>query len=403
MSWWRRLIGSAGGRRDGEPRAAPRGSGAGLVVLDDFFPNLLTGFRIAEYNAYLARWPDLVILTSQPHFEACHAQYAERFPQWAVRVRPFDEQALAGARLAVLNFLNNAVQFLPVLQARGLPFVLTLYPGGGFGIDAPDSDDKLRRVLSSPLLRALIVTAPAVARYLGEFARREGLRLPPVTEIPGVVVNPAYFDVPGRAHVGAGKAEADVCFVAEKYMERGVNKGYPEFIAAARIVAAADPAVRFHVVGSFSPADVELGSLASRVRFYGTLPTAELRQFLLTMDAIVAPSRPFTLHAGNFDGFPTGACIEAAACGVAVLAADPLAQNRFFEDGHSIVLIDNAPDAIAAALLALLQAPARLRRIALAGQAVVRERYAPEQQIGRRIALIEQQLAQLDNAEADER
>jgi len=114
------------------------------------------------------------------------------------------------------------------------------------------------------------------------------------------------------------------------------------------------------------------------------------------MDAIVAPSRPFTLHAGNFDGFPTGACIEAAACGVAVLAADPLAQNRLFEDGASIVLIDNAPPAIADALLALLREPARLRRIALSGQSVVRRHYAPERQIGSRIALLERQLAEVE-------
>jgi lipopolysaccharide transport system ATP-binding protein len=184
-----------------------------------------------------------------------------------------------------------------------------------------------------------------------------------------------------------------VCFVAEKYMERGVNKGYPEFVAAAQAVAAADPAVRFHVVGSFSADDVELGGLAGRLRFHGTLPTSELRRFLLDMDAIVAPSRPFTLHEGNFDGFPTGACIEAAACGVAVLAADPLRQNRLFEDGESIVLIDNAPEAIADALLGALRNPARLRSIGLAGQAVVRRFYAPEQQIGRRISLIGRQLA----------
>lgn len=394
MSWWRRLTARASGRTEAATRRPPRR--ARLVVLDDFFPNLLTGFRIAEYNAYLARWPALQILTTQPHFAACHTQYAARYPQWAPRVRPFEEAALAGAALAYLNFLNNAVQFLPALQARALPFLLTLYPGGGFGIDEADSDDKLRRVLASPLLRGLVVTTPVIARYLGEFAQRESIALPPVTQIAGVVVNPLYFDPAGRLFLGAGKEIADVCFVAEKYMERGVNKGYPEFVAAAQAVAAAEPAVRFHVVGSFDADDVALGPLAGRVRFHGTLPTADLRALLLGMDAIVAPSRPFTLHAGNFDGFPTGACIEAAASGVAVVAADPLAQNRFFEDGRNIVLTDNEPQAIAERLLALLRDPARLRAIALAGQVVVRRHYAPERQIGARIELIERQLAALE-------
>jgi lipopolysaccharide transport system ATP-binding protein len=396
MSWWRRLSRRTGGRSAAGPDAgvAPRaGSGGRLVVLDDFFPNLLTGFRIAEYNAYLAHWPDAEVLSSQPHFAVCHQQYAERFPQWAGRVRPYSAGALAGATLAYMNFLNNAVQFLPALQARGLPFVLTLYPGGGFGIDAADSDRKLRQVLASPLLQALIVTTPVTAGYLADFARRQALELPPVTEIPGVVVSPAYFSSAERAFLGAGKVAADVCFVAEKYMERGINKGYPEFVAAAQAVADVDPAVRFHVVGSFTADDVDLGPLAGRVRFHGTLPTSELREFLLGMDAIVAPSRPFTLHEGNFDGFPTGACIEAAACGVAVLATDPLRQNQLFKDGESIVLIDNAPSAIADALLGVLRDPARLRSIGLAGQAVVRRFYGPEEQIARRLSVVGRHIA----------
>ena len=31
--------------------------GDAWAILDDFYPNLLTGFRIAEYNAYLERFP----------------------------------------------------------------------------------------------------------------------------------------------------------------------------------------------------------------------------------------------------------------------------------------------------------------------------------------------------------
>lgn len=381
--WWRRL----------PPADAAHPAWGRPVVLDDFFPDLLTGFRVAEYNAYLDRWPELRVLSAQPRFAACHAQYAARYPQWAARVRPYEPEALAGATLAYLNFLNNGALFLPALQARTLPFVLTLYPGGGFGLDAEDSDAKLRRVLASPLLRALVTTTPLLARYVARFAQREGLRLPPLAEVPGVVVNPLYFDEAPRPFLGEGKDVADVCFVAEKYMPRGLNKGYPEFVAAAQAVAAADASVRFHVVGSFGADDVDLGALAPRLRFHGTLATAELRRFLLGMDAIVAPSRPFTLHAGNFDGFPTGACVEAAACGVAVLAADPLSQNTLFDDGRDLVLVDNEPPAIAAALTSLLREPARLRAIALAGREVVRRHYAPQVQVGRRIAVLERELA----------
>jgi lipopolysaccharide transport system ATP-binding protein len=381
-------------KRRAEAARPATAAGCGLRVLDDFFPNLLTGFRVAEYNAYLARWPALVVLSAQPDFGRCHADYARVHPQAADRVRPFAPEAVAGARLVYLNFLNNAVRFLPALAAHGVPFLLTLYPGGGFGLDDSDSDRKLRTVLTSTLLRALVVTAPATGDYLARFAAREGIALPPVTAIPGVVVNPLYFESrPPRAYFGHGKPAADVCFVAARYMERGENKGYPQFIAAARAVAAEFGDVTFHVVGDFTPEDVPLDALAPRVRFHGTLATRPLRDFLLGMDAIVSPNRAFVLHPGNFDGFPTGACVEAALAGVALLATDPLRQNRVFRAGEDWIPIEPDAASITPALRALQHDPARLRRVALAGRAVAREHYAPQRQIDARIALIERELA----------
>jgi lipopolysaccharide transport system ATP-binding protein len=122
-------------------------------VLDDFFPNLLTGFRVAEYNALLERFPGLEIASSYGEFERVHAEYAARYPRHAGRVVAFRPGFCAGAELAYLNFLNNAVQFLPELERERVPFVLTLYPGGGFGIDEPESDGaekRERQALQSP-------------------------------------------------------------------------------------------------------------------------------------------------------------------------------------------------------------------------------------------------------------
>ena len=57
---------------------------------------------------------------------------------------------------------------LDELEERAIPFVLELYPGGGFARFNPEVDHKLRLVLSSPCLRKVITTQPATTRYLLE-------------------------------------------------------------------------------------------------------------------------------------------------------------------------------------------------------------------------------------------
>ena len=372
------------------------------VVLDDFFPNLLTGFRVAEYNAHLQSFPQLTVLSTLADFPVQHASYARQYPGLASRVQPYSPAWLAGCSLAYLNFLNNAVQFLPALQEQGIPFVLTLYPGGGFGLDETESDDKLARVLASPLLQALIVTQPVTEHYVRRFAERRQLPLPPVHRIDGLVVNPLYFEAEPLApstHFGASKTGIDVCFVAERYMPAAANKGYPEFIAAAQALADL-PALRFHVVGGgFDPHELDVSALGERIRFYGRLETSQLRQFYHGMDLIISPNRARLLHPGNFDGFPTGCCVEAALCGVAVMATDSLQQNPGYVDDESIFLLDAAglplAQQIAERLRRLAAQAQLLRTVGQSGQALTRQFYAPERQIGERQRILREVAARL--------
>ena len=361
------------------------------MVLDDFFPNLLTGFRVAEYNACLAAFPTLRVLSSAPDFAARHAEYAARYPQLADRVLPLTAEHLAGSDLAMMNFLNNADRYLPLLEPLQIPFVLTLYPGGGFGIGAPDSDAKLARVLASPLLRHLATTQPISGEYVQEFALQHGLRPPAHTAIRGGVMNPCYFDADAPAHTtyfGAGKPHFDICFVAEKYMPRGVNKGYPEFIAAAHELMNV-PSIRFHVVGGFGPGDIDVKPLRKRIQFHGRLETPALQRFFTGMDLIVALSRPGSLHRGNFDGFPTGGAVEASLSGVAVLASDVLGQNPGYVDGESMLIVPPHAADVVRRIRELTKSPQRVAAIARAGQAVSRELFAPAAQIEPRLAVIE--------------
>ena len=378
-------------------RRAPR-----WWVLDDFFPNLLTGFRVAEYNALLSRFPGLRIASSYGDFGAAHAAYAARYPEHAPRVVRYSAPLLDGAAFVYLNFLNNAIQFLPDLEGRAIPFALTLYPGGGFGLDEPDSDHKLARVLASPLLRGVLVTQSVSRDYLRP-------RLPagvPLEEIFGVVANPVYFaPSPPRAWYGSGKPAFDLAFVAEKYMPRGENKGFPAFVeGTGRWLAAARPAVaaaaRIHVVGSFGPDDwrecAPPGAPAPEalpVTFHGRLETHALRALLHDVDLVVSPNRPFVLHAGNFDGFPTGCCVEASLCGAAFAATDPLTLNHgHYRDGVDFLQVTPDAAGVADAITRATADPAALRRLAEAGRAATRRWFDPAIQIGGRIAFLERML-----------
>ena len=374
------------------------------VILDDFFPNLLTGFRVAEYNAYLQQFSGLRILSTLADFSQQHAAYRDAHGEHLARqVQPYDAGWLAGCRLAHINFLNNAVHFLPDLQQHQLPFVLTLYPGGGFALDDADSDAKLDKVLGSKLLQAIVVTLPLTLDYLQRFAERFGHVLPPVEQIRGVVVSPRYFapEFPQHlAYYGEEKPTFDICFVAERYMPLAVDKGYPCFLEAMHALGDL-PNLRIHVVGG-GYADEEqalAAGLGERVRFYGRLHTLELIQFYRGMDLIVAPNSPGKLQPGAFDGFPTGCCVEAALSGVALLASDPLGLNPGYTHGQDILLLPSEPAlasagesawpaCIAQQVRALAAEPARLRALAQAGQALTRRLYSPEAQIVPRQALL---------------
>lgn len=362
-----------------------------LVVLDNFFPNLVTGFRVAEYNAYLEAWPHAIVLSTVDDFDRHHAAYAALYPQFADRVQRFTPDKLEGCGLAYINFIDNVDAFLPHLRRAGLPFVMTLYPGGGFGIGWSTSDAKLRRALSSPLLQGVITTQPITAEYLREFSQQHGLALPTTHEIRGGVIHPMYFDVAESTHgayFGEGKEHLDICFVAEKYLPRGTNKGYPEFVGAMHALRELRR-VRIHVVGGFGPEDVDVGSLGEQIRFHGRMETSQLRRFFREMDISIGLSLPNQLHPGNFDGFPLGCTVESSLCGVTVMASDVLGQNPGYVDGESMLFVQPRVADLTQRLAELLSSPSRIGQIGRAGQEVTRRLFAPQAQIAPRMAVLD--------------
>jgi glycosyltransferase involved in cell wall biosynthesis len=389
MRKWLRLL-PAGGRARHD-----------LILLDDVFPHLLSAFRIVEFNAYLTAYPASMAYSTGRGFACLNEtrafpdvveDYERRHPALSGRVAAFESNRSLAADLACLVFLNNARSFLGTLESNRIPFVFTLYPGGGFDLDQPRTDEALRLVFGSRCFRSVLVTQTVTRDYL--LAR--SFCDPGQIEFAYGGAFPAGFyrdsAVPKRLY-GRDKRTLDLCFVAHKYMPGGRDKGYDIFVAVAKALAGSHPEMRFHVVGPYDASDLDVADLGDRIRFYGSRSTDFFPDFYAGMDIILSPNVAFLRSPGQFDGFPTGCCIEAGLCGVAVFCSDPLRLNFAFEDGREIVIVPGDARETAARIEAAVGQVETLYQLAERGRQAFARVFGESAQMEPRLRLLARFLA----------
>lgn len=315
-----------------------------LMIVDDIYPSSFSPFRTLEYDHYMWFF-DAVALSLEGwhlwvennHFEEHRSAVDERFRS---RVFQFATHSDIATRLAYVTFLKNAARLLPYFERRNIPFVLQLYPGGGFAVDIAETDAELRAVLLHPLCRKVITTQRLTERYIIDKIGCDPHKVEFI--FGGVFDSDVDFDF-GRdkKQYGRDKDTIDLCFVAHKYGSDLSSKGYDYFVEVAKALVPEFKDLRLHVVGDYQAEDIDLGATGTAFTFYGKQPQAFFANFYPRMDAIVSFNRPFTLVPGAFDGFPTGACLEAAFRGVANIINDPLDLNVDFQDGRDLLLLDD--------------------------------------------------------------
>jgi glycosyltransferase involved in cell wall biosynthesis len=343
-----------------------------LIIFDDHVPKPYSSFRIAEFNYLLGEIPNSIILSSAqtfffektcsvavkylPFFEKIFRElfsvldfkfvaheHCRDYPDNKGRVLHVDTKCKMKSRMAYMVFINNAVKFVDYLERNGIDFTFTLYPGGGFRLNDMACDKKLSRVFSSKNFKAVIVTQSIIKNYIVENNFCDERQV--VTIYGGVLPSDYFSNIGNKIPYPTEKQTIDICFVANKYTSCGLDKGYDLFIATAHLLTDSFTMVNFHVVGDFNKDDVDVSALEGRITFYGQQPSSFFKRFYLRMDVILSPNRPFILAPGAFDGFPTGCCVEAGLCGVAVFCTDPLDLNLKFINHTDIVII---PDDISA-------------------------------------------------------
>ena len=370
---------------------------AGLVILDDIFPHLLSAFRIAEFNAYLARYENALVystgvsfsaLGDKRSFQGVRDEYLSRYPEFKGRTLPFRNQRLK-ARLIYFVFLQGARNFMQLLERSRTPFIFTLYPGGGFKLNQPDSDAVLSKVCSLPNLAKVITTQKISHEYLLNFLGPEKIEFIYGGVFPSDRLAKAAV---ARRYYRQDKQTFDICFVAYKYMARGAHKGYDVFVEVARELSKLHDDIFFHVVGQYDESDIDVSDLKGRIKFYGVRQTEFFPRFYSEMDLILAPNVPFTIFPGAFDGFPPGGCIEAGLCGVAVFCTDALNQNIAFKEREEIVIVPQSVQGICELVDRYYRDYDGLLQLARRGQEAFTAAFAIETQLEKRFKILDKYL-----------
>ncbi|KHD38479.1 LPS biosynthesis protein [Clostridium acetobutylicum] len=360
-----------------------------LIILDDYFPNPLTGFRVAEFNYYMTVFPNCYIYSMMPYesYTTFYNQYAKIYPQFKDRIKFFADNIQFNCSLFYTVFAGNASYFLKYFEREATPFVFTLYPGGRFSLSDLNCKNNLIMVCSSKFFKKVIVTQEISYKYLIDNNITTSDK---IEYIYGYVDDSKYFfeNYKRKLCYPQDKQTFDICFVAGKYTSKGIDKGYDSFVEICKRLSKISDQFRFHVVGGFSSSDIDVSDIKDRMKFYGYKQKEFFPEFYSHMDIVIAPTVPFLRGTGEFDGFPTGCAVEAGMSGTAVFCTDFLKLNRSFIDGVDIIILDKDIGKTVSKIIYYKNNPIKLYELSQRGRIKFLDIFNIDQQMMHRVNLL---------------
>jgi glycosyltransferase involved in cell wall biosynthesis len=369
-----------------------------LIIFDDFLPNPLGSWRSTEIGFYLKEYPNSILVclmhsyTSEEKFIQDKKLFIEKFKISNERIFKTGDKVNINTKLAYCLFYNNLKAIYPILKEFQIPFIFTLFPGGGFGFYDNDCDLFLKEINDSPLLKGVIVTQQCVYDYLidRKIFKKEVLHLLygacfPINEYTSTFLKKYY---------SRDKSTLDVCFVAAKYTDAGLDKGFDLFCQVAFKLHKRYNFVKFHVVGNFSKDDLLFDIPEDVIFFYGLQNFNWFPEFYYNKDIFISPVRPYILKKGAFDGFPTGAAIDAGFYEVAVISSDSFNDNCLpgFENWKEIIITETNWYSIMEIIERLIANPQMIASIGSASRKKFLEVFRNENTINKRSEIIKNAL-----------
>ncbi|MFH6994858.1 glycosyltransferase family 4 protein [Flavobacterium sp. FlaQc-48] len=373
-----------------------------LLIYDDIFPHPVSGFRSEEFTVLLNNFSKSKIIVeplAYPIVNTPIEDHIKHIEQFEAQNNSLKKKLKLKKRFININtklfycvFLNNIYMNLEWIERYKIPFIFTLYPGGGFQLNESISDSKLKRVLESQMFRKVIVTQKITQDYLLEkkLCSHGNIEFIFGGVVPQISLNK---DLGDKKTYLKGKTTFDICFCAAKYTPKGEDKGYDVFIDFAIEISRKYDFVRFHIIGGFTDADIDVRMLEDKIKFYGYQNFESLGRIYKNMDVLISPNKAFILGKGAFDGFPLGTVVEAVLNGVVVLITDELKQNNSFIANVDLILIESQKQSLINQIENLIQNPEKLYSISENGRKKFQKVYSNEIQMLPRIAILQNEIA----------
>jgi len=377
-----------------------------LLIFDTIYPHPVSGFRFEEFTVLLTAFRDSKIIMSTAGYPILKTPVTEHKKHIAHLLqlnKPLRSKLKINKGFININaslfyclFAGNIFVNLKWLDKYKIPFIFTLYPGGGFKVDDGISDMQLEKIFASPMFKKVFVTQLYTRDYLinKNFCKPENIEY-----IFGGVVpqNSLIKDLTDKRSYLINKTTFDICFCAAKYTPRGEDKGYDVFIDFARQIATKYDFIRFHIIGGFTENDLDITMIKDKIHFYGYQKFEALETIYKSMDVLVSPNKPFVLSKGAFDGFPLGTVVEAVLNGVVGIISDALNQNNIFIPNEELIIIESNSKSIEKEIIDLINQPEKLYFISEKGREKFVKVFSNEIQMEPRIELIRKEIKKIKN------
>ena len=377
-----------------------------FIIFDDIFPSIYSSFRYEEYTEYIKYFENVIIFTTGKSLKAVGEsrdikevikEFEKKNNIFKGKVFELNDENIKiiknlKYKVSILTFLTNVRENIKILEKYEIPFMFTLYPGGGFVLNDKNCDIELRKICNSKYFRKVIVTQKNVYKYLlkNKIAKKHQIEFIYGVVTPNEILKESN-DLESEKY-GVNKNKLDLCFVAHKYTEKGIDKGYDIFISVAKELNKKFKNINYHVIGGFNENDIDVSELGNNISFYGVKDSKWLRNFYNNMDIIISPNRPNMLGKGTFDGFPTGSATEAMIRKVLLLCTDELKLNVKFKNKKELIIIKPNFENVTKIIEKLYKNPAKIKKIAEQGSKKAKDIYSKENQIIPRVKIIKEYL-----------